>query len=369
MKYTASQLDHQAVSYARLHQFLNWLLAAFSTLGLLMTIAVLRIPTVNGILGTASIYALVLVLLVARFPLAHRPTAAVTTMSVGFFCIVADVVLLPRALPVMVFLPVIAVAVALPYLRGQSLLGLSIAATTATAMSASLSEFVRLFAPAPGLLSQIIFILAVTFMSGLTLFLLWQYHRRQVEILVQIKTANTALEEARAGLEATVAARTAQLRTALNDIEVRAVEQARLLDENAQQREVIRDLSVPVLPVTSTTLVMPLIGALDTARLQQAQEQALQAIERTAARRLVLDITGVPLVDSQVAQGLLGVVQAARLLGADAVLVGVRPEVAQTVVGLGLMLPGLRTYADLQTALGSVAVRPAAERNLGVVTR
>ena len=100
---------------------------------------------------------------------------------------------------------------------------------------------------------------------------------------------------------------------------------------------------------------MPLIGALDSARLQLVQEQALRSIERTSAQRLVLDITGVPLVDSQVAQGLLAVVQAARLLGAEAVLVGVRPEVAQTMVGLGVALPGLRAYADLQTAVGRLS--------------
>ncbi len=100
---------------------------------------------------------------------------------------------------------------------------------------------------------------------------------------------------------------------------------------------------------------MPLIGALDTVRLQMLQEQALRAIERSNARQLILDITGAPVVDSQVAQGLIAEVQAARLLGAEAVLVGVRPEVAQTMVGLGLALPGLRTYADLQTAMGRLA--------------
>jgi rsbT co-antagonist protein RsbR len=96
---------------------------------------------------------------------------------------------------------------------------------------------------------------------------------------------------------------------------------------------------------------MPLIGALDSMRLQHLQEQALRALERTRARSLLLDITGVPVVDSQVAQGLLIVVNAARLLGAEVLLVGIRPEVAQTIVGLGLHLPGMRTYSDLQAAL------------------
>jgi rsbT co-antagonist protein RsbR len=69
------------------------------------------------------------------------------------------------------------------------------------------------------------------------------------------------------------------------------------------------------------------------------------------AQLLLLDITGVPIIDTHVAQGLLAVVQATRLLGADSVLVGIRPEVAQTIVGLGLDLRGLHSYADLQIAL------------------
>jgi rsbT co-antagonist protein RsbR len=356
MTQSASVLDDAILLQMRLRRFMSWLLAAFLTLAILMTFMSLRVPTLNRLLGTASVYGVLAALLVARFVLLPRPVAAITTISAGFFCLaMADVVLLPRALPVMIFLPVMAIAVGLPYLTERALLGLSIGATLTIAVIASLSEFVKLFQPAPGLLSQIIFILAVTFMCGLTLFLFWQYHCRQSEILGDVRRANVALEHARAGLEVEVAGRTADLHAALGEVEHRAAEQAQLLDELAQQREVIRELSVPVLPVSAKALVMPLIGVLDTARLQLVQEQALRAIERSNARQLVLDITGVPVVDSQVAQGLIAVVQAARLLGAEAVLVGVRPEVAQTIVGLGLALPGLRTYANLQTAMGRLA--------------
>jgi rsbT co-antagonist protein RsbR len=153
------------------------------------------------------------------------------------------VVLLPRALPVMIFLPVMAIAVALPYLTERTLLVLSIGATLTIALIACLSEFVKLFQPAPGLLSQIIFILAVTFMCGLTLFLSWQYHRRQSESFGNVRSANAALAHGRAALAVEVAARTAELRVALLEVEARAAEQARLLDELAQQRDVIRELS------------------------------------------------------------------------------------------------------------------------------
>lgn len=145
----------------------------------------------------------------------------------------------------------------------------------------------------------------------------------------------------------------ADLQRLVDEVQLRELAQERLLAENREQRDAIRELSVPVLPIQRDTLAMPLIGALDTARLREIQERALAAIERTAARRLLLDITGVLLVDSQVAKGLFDVVQAARLLGAEVVVVGIRPEVAQTMVGLGIQLDSIRTAADMQSALQS----------------
>jgi anti-anti-sigma regulatory factor len=83
---------------------------------------------------------------------------------------------------------------------------------------------------------------------------------------------------------------------------------------------------------------MPLVGTLDTTRLQTAQQCALHTMERTATVYAVLDITGVPLVDTQVAQGLLNIIRAARLLGTEVVVVGIRAEVAQAVASLGIEL-------------------------------
>ena len=174
--------------------------------------------------------------------------------------------------------------------------------------------------------------------------------RRQAEIAAQ------TLSHVNVGLEATVAERTAALQTALQDVQARADAQAALLDEVQQQRILLREVSVPVIPISASTLIMPLVGALDSTRLQQIQEQALRALEHKSARHLVLDITGVPIVDSQVAQGLLSVVQAARLLGAQVLLVGIRPEVAQAIVGLGLDLSDIYTTSDLQSALSHIAL-------------
>jgi rsbT co-antagonist protein RsbR len=169
-------------------------------------------------------------------------------------------------------------------------------------------------------------------------------------------TMTARLRHLLADLEQRVADRTAALADALHEVQARAIEQERLLAENARQRETIHGLSVPVLPISTHTLVMPLVGELDGARLHLIREQALQALEHSSARYLVLDITGVPIVDSQVAQGLLAVVQAARLLGAAVMLVGIRPEVAQAIVGLGIDLQGVYTSSDLQTALDRITI-------------
>lgn len=159
------------------------------------------------------------------------------------------------------------------------------------------------------------------------------------------------LEELRSQLEITIAERTSSLTHALQESEKREEDLRHAMSEIDQQRILIHSLSVPVIPISSNTLVMPLVGALDSQRLLQVREQALRAMEHTTIKQLVLDITGVSVVDDVVARGLYEVVQAARLLGTETVLVGIRPEVAQAMVSLQVNLPGLRTASTLQALL------------------
>lgn len=195
------------------------------------------------------------------------------------------------------------------------------------------------------------FFIAVTLLNGM---LLDRFSGALRSALSESLERETELQAIRDSLETTVSERTAELAAALQEAQNRSAEQARLLEEIEEQRGLIRDLSVPVIPISAKTLVLPLVGSLDTARLQQLQEQSLQAIERTSARTLVLDVTGVPIVDSQVGQGLLNVVQACRLLGAETILVGIRPEVAQAMVSVGMDMQAVRTFADLQSALSQL---------------
>jgi rsbT co-antagonist protein RsbR len=145
--------------------------------------------------------------------------------------------------------------------------------------------------------------------------------------------------------------------TARIEAETARAEIAEQLATIDAQRDVIREMSVPVLPLSHSALVLPLVGALDSERLALVQEQALRAIEQISARFLILDITGVPIIDTAVAQGLIQVVQAARLLGSEVVLVGIRPEVAQAVVGLGIQLNDIVTRSTLQSGIAYVLAR------------
>ena len=114
-----------------------------------------------------------------------------------------------------------------------------------------------------------------------------------------------------------------------------------------QQRE-LEELSTPVLQLRQGLLILPIIGMLDARRAQQLTEQLLQAIRARRAKVVVLDVTGVAAVDSRVANHLLQTVDAARLMGATAIVTGISPEVAQTLVGLGIGLGSVLTVADLQ---------------------
>ena len=116
-----------------------------------------------------------------------------------------------------------------------------------------------------------------------------------------------------------------------------------------QQQELL-ELSTPVVRLWEGVLALPLIGTLDSARTQVVMESLLQQIVDTGAAIAIIDITGVPTVDTLVAQHLLKTVAAARLMGADCIISGIRPQIAQTIVHLGVDLGDVTTKATLADA-------------------
>ena len=119
---------------------------------------------------------------------------------------------------------------------------------------------------------------------------------------------------------------------------------------NRQQHELL-ELSTPVVKLWDGILALPMIGTLDSARTQVVMESLLQKIVETESQIAIIDITGVPTVDTLVAQHLIKTVTALRLMGADCIISGVRPQIAQTIVHLGVDLHGVTTKANLADAL------------------
>lgn len=129
------------------------------------------------------------------------------------------------------------------------------------------------------------------------------------------------------------------------------------------QQEAIRELSTPVLQVRERLLILPIIGVMDPQRARQLTEQLLRGIRANRARVVVIDITGVAAIDSSVANHLVQTVEASRLLGATVIVTGLSPEIAQTLVNIGVDLGKMNTVGDLQGGIEE------AERLLGYKVR
>ncbi|UQA62748.1 PAS domain-containing protein [Polyangium aurulentum] len=137
----------------------------------------------------------------------------------------------------------------------------------------------------------------------------------------------------------------------------------------AAQSEMLRELSTPLVPITDGVLAMPLVGRIDQARASRIMNTLLEGITRESAHTAILDITGVRSVDAQVADALVNVARAARLLGARVMLSGLRPDVAKTLVEIGSDLGGITAVPTLQSAIAR-ALGPQARpsRALGPLT-
>ncbi|MET7747380.1 STAS domain-containing protein [Micromonospora sp. NPDC005367] len=122
----------------------------------------------------------------------------------------------------------------------------------------------------------------------------------------------------------------------------------------ADQAEQLLELSTPVVKLWDGVVAVPLVGTLDSARAQVVMERLLQTLVDTGSPYAIIDITGVPAVDTQVAQHILKTVVAARLMGAECIISGIRPQIAQTIVALGIEFGDIATKASLADALRHV---------------
>jgi PAS domain S-box-containing protein len=123
------------------------------------------------------------------------------------------------------------------------------------------------------------------------------------------------------------------------------------------QQAVLAELSTPILPITEDVLVLPLIGAINPERAAEVQRALVEGVSRHRARAAILDVTGVPAVDASIAAALIAAARAARLLGAEVILTGIGPAVAQRLVDLGVDLGGVITGGTLQQGVSHALAR------------
>jgi rsbT co-antagonist protein RsbR len=166
------------------------------------------------------------------------------------------------------------------------------------------------------------------------------------------KRMEEELRQAYADVERLVQERTAELQREIAERERAQVENARLQQEIIHSQQLaLHELSTPIIPIIGRILVMPLIGAIDTLRARDIMRALLTGIREHRAKVVILDITGVPLVDTAVANHLIKSIQAARLKGTRAIITGISDAVAETLVDLGVNLADFETLADLETGL------------------
>jgi rsbT co-antagonist protein RsbR len=218
------------------------------------------------------------------------------------------------------------------------------------------------------LIFQIITFAVFTLMLFLGTRSLEQSLQQSDELRHVAEGSSNALAAANDNLEQAVNNRTADLQHALSDVRERELRLTQTLQKLSVSQELVRSLSAPIIPILPSVIVVPLAGILDGEQAQRLMQQVLERISAQRSRDLILDITGVPIMDSHVANVVIQIAQAVKLLGTRTLLVGVRPEVAQTLVALNIEFGDLEVFADLQDAvlsrLGQLTQSKAGNMNI-----
>jgi anti-anti-sigma regulatory factor/CHASE1-domain containing sensor protein len=183
---------------------------------------------------------------------------------------------------------------------------------------------------------------------------------RVEERTAALATATDELQQSHDQMEIRVQEATSELQDSHDKMEQRVEERtadlARASDEIMKQNEAIMDMSTPVIQLWQGIVLMPLIGMLDTTRATQMSDRALEAIVESQSKVLIIDVTGVPVIDTSVARHILTVVDASRILGAEVIITGFSPEAAQTLAQLRVDFKTLQTRGSLRAGI-AVALR------------
>ncbi|WP_110513373.1 STAS domain-containing protein [Herpetosiphon llansteffanensis] len=163
-----------------------------------------------------------------------------------------------------------------------------------------------------------------------------------------------SLSQLRDSLEATVNERTTSLRQALSELEQRELALQHTLDTLQHSKQIFTQLSAPALPILPRILVIPLVGEVSGERAEAFAENIFNAIEANKAHTIILDVTGVTTIDTFIGKALLHIASTVRFLEVRTILVGLRPEVAETLIALHIKFPSIQTFANLEQAVLSL---------------
>ncbi|ABX04537.1 MAG TPA: STAS domain-containing protein [Herpetosiphon sp.] len=336
-----SQPTEQALVTKRLKTTVYWLLGgSLISMFLYMVlgdwIAVGSFAVTSGLLGTA--YWLIL---------RQHNQSAVVLMNMAALCLVIVGSFRFFTLLSIATVTIISIVLVLPFVDSRRLLGICGLAWVVSIISIANRLRIDQFPWAEMPIRVSLNSVSILVVMGL----LWQIHRQLTNSLQASERSNQALRASQQSLEQQVEQRTAALQKALQEVQAQADSQAVLAQQLAEQQTTIRSLSVPILPITQHSLVVPLIGDLDAERLGTLVEQILTNLKSQRTRHLILDVTGVPTLDRDAGHSLLKVSNAARLLGAKTTLIGVRPDVAEMLVSIGLDLRSIGSEKDLQSVV------------------
>jgi rsbT co-antagonist protein RsbR len=181
----------------------------------------------------------------------------------------------------------------------------------------------------------------------------------------QAEQAVVSLEQVNASLEERIAERTRELSASLESLQVNSAALQQALAEQRRLSDQLAEVSVPVIPIRSDALIVPLVGTVDSVRTGDLFARVLGQVEQRGTAYLMLDITGVAVIDTTMAVTLVELSRAVKLLGGHTMIVGIRPEVAQSLVSLGIDLSSLSTAATLQQAVEQL---PPVHRRYGMAS-
>lgn len=320
-------VEHRASQQALLNQYVSWQLVTALSLGVI--ILGVAIITSNQVLLTVGVSTLVSS---ATFRLAqgylqssNQRLALLSICAALLMLVAANLVAAPLVLPVLVLLPLLLVAVVLPFVSHATLRWIAGSIWLLVMFSTLIGlfgEYTLVFPQWRGIADRAVLLVAVGGIMALLLLLLSQFHLTLSQVLSSAHNARTRAEQQAQELQAQTAA--------LQEAEQRLI-------------DLVATLETPVVTVAEGVVLAPIIGLLDARRTRALTDTLLDAVHARQTNLVIVDIAGVPGVDTHVAHALLQTAQGLRLLGCQVVITGIASSVAATMMQLGIHLNGVAT--------------------------